>query len=281
MAPLEKTQKSNLARKILAVMASIGTLKKDKKNDFHNYQYASDELIVGAIRAALIEHGLSITTSQKSCTEIMQKTAKGEDQILTKLEMEFELTDADSGESKVVTFFGYGSDKADKGVYKAMTGAEKYFLMKTFLIATPDDPEFDKTQRAARSAFSGQGQNSTKPVARPPASQTASAVATKPAVASPAPSAQAPSPSTDFPPPSSNVERKIIRAFLKDVTMIDKTSTGGTKFYKLNGIEGESWTVFSETVAKAAKEFAAKGTELTIALDMNPRGAVAVGIRPA
>src|SRR4029079_18402967 len=31
---------------------------------------------------------------------------------------------------------GYGDDAGDKGVYKALTGAEKYLLMKTFLVST-------------------------------------------------------------------------------------------------------------------------------------------------
>jgi hypothetical protein len=31
--------------------------------------------------------------------------------------------------------------RVDKGVYKALTGSEKYFLMKAFLIPTGDDPE--------------------------------------------------------------------------------------------------------------------------------------------
>lgn len=257
MSPVENKHQSNLAKKILLVMADVGTLKKDKRNDFHNYQYASDELIVGAIREALIKHSLSITTSQKSCTEISQKTSKGEDQLLTKLEMEFELTDADSGESKVVTFFGYGTDKADKGVYKAMTGAEKYFLMKTFLIATPDDPEFEKTQRAARQAYSGQAQSST-----------------------PKPSTPAPVTTNSAEPPKPKVEQKIVKALLKDVTQLKSKETGKV-FYKLNGVEGESWITFSETVAKNAKDFAARGTYLAIALEMNARGPVVAGIKPA
>jgi hypothetical protein len=40
---------------------------------------------------------------------------------------------------------GEGQDAGDKAVYKAMTGALKYCLLKTFLIPTGDDPERDET----------------------------------------------------------------------------------------------------------------------------------------
>jgi len=36
---------------------------------------------------------------------------------------------------------GQGADKGDKGVYKAITGAKKYFIANLFLIPTDDDPE--------------------------------------------------------------------------------------------------------------------------------------------
>ncbi len=60
------------------------------------------------------------------------------------------LLDVDSGESHVSTAYGQGQDKGDKGVYKAATGAEKYFLLKTFLIATGDDAEKESPQRSIR-----------------------------------------------------------------------------------------------------------------------------------
>lgn len=155
-----------LAKKILAVMATVGPVQKDKRNDFHNYRYASDEAIVTALRTALIANNLIIRPSQKSCSEIIQKNAKGEEQTLTKLEVEFTITDVDSGETERSTFFGYGADKIDKGVYKAMTGAEKYFLLKTFLIATPDDPESGQARQAMRRPVEPAPRPATPPPAK-------------------------------------------------------------------------------------------------------------------
>jgi hypothetical protein len=58
--------------------------------------------------------------------------------------MRFRFIDADTGESIESVFLGEGQDKGDKAFYKAYTGAVKYVLMKTFLVATGDDPEADE-----------------------------------------------------------------------------------------------------------------------------------------
>jgi hypothetical protein len=70
--------------------------------------------------------------------------------VLTVLEMTMSFHDGETGERMDYFWRGYGTDKEDKGGYKAMTGAEKYFLLKTFLIPTGDDPERDdQRQRKA------------------------------------------------------------------------------------------------------------------------------------
>jgi len=62
---------------------------------------------------------------------------------LTTVKLEVRFVDADSGEQYTSYFYGDGYDKTDKGLYKAITGALKYALLKTFLVATGDDPEKD------------------------------------------------------------------------------------------------------------------------------------------
>ena len=79
--------------------------------------------------------------------------------FLTELIMEFTFMDGDSDATiGPLRFAGAGADTGDKGVYKSMTGAEKYFLMKTFLIATGDDPEADdKVDKEAAAASAADG----------------------------------------------------------------------------------------------------------------------------
>lgn len=124
----------NIANKIVSVMNSIESVTKDGFNSFHKYKYVTDAAIVTEIRKAMIEQKLITIPSQIECT------VNGN---LTTLKVRYTLIDADSGETLVSDVFGYGQDNGDKGVYKAATGAEKYFLLKTFLLPTDDDAEKD------------------------------------------------------------------------------------------------------------------------------------------
>ena len=65
---------------------------------------------------------------------------------LTVIRIKFQFIDGTTGErTDMQEIVSYGDDPGDKGIYKALTGAVKYALMKTFLIATGDDPEADKS----------------------------------------------------------------------------------------------------------------------------------------
>jgi hypothetical protein len=52
----------------------------------------------------------------------------------------------DSGEEIVAKVAGQGLDSGDKAPYKAMTGALKYALLQSFLLATGDDPEDERME---------------------------------------------------------------------------------------------------------------------------------------
>ena len=54
--------------------------------------------------------------------------------------MAYTFTDVDTGEEITAKVAGEGLDPGDKAPYKAMTGALKYALLQSFLLATGDDP---------------------------------------------------------------------------------------------------------------------------------------------
>lgn len=128
-------ENKNIGLKILKVMDAIGSISKDGKNNFHGYRYVTDAAIVSAIRVELIKNKLVVIPNQIECIR------EGE---ITTLKIEYTLLDAESGETIVSHVYGQGQDKGDKQTYKAATGAEKYYLMKTFLIPTDDDPENER-----------------------------------------------------------------------------------------------------------------------------------------
>jgi len=133
-----------LAEKMLTIMKAVRYIPKKGKNSFHNYKYAKEEDVVLAFSNALIEHKVYMFSSIVDRTQTTFQTKKGEHQFLISVKLEITFVDIESGESFTATFYGDGADGSDKGIYKALTGAQKYALMKTFLVATGDDPECDK-----------------------------------------------------------------------------------------------------------------------------------------
>ena len=133
--------KTTIYQKIVNVMAAVNGVAKNGHNSFHNYDYTTEADVLEAIRGALIEQQIVILPATTSVTI-------GQDGVTTVM-MNFMIVDAESGEFFTREWAGSGQDIStsgklgDKGLYKAYTGAEKYFLMKTFLIPTNDDPERD------------------------------------------------------------------------------------------------------------------------------------------
>lgn len=136
-----------LARKLLDVMDEIEKLKKDGHNAFHNYDYVSETAVVEAVRQLLVNHGVfAHPTLLWACQE--QRTVKTKDGDKTNthsfVTMKYTLINADDRDDFYESqWIGEGQDSGDKGYYKAYTGAQKYFIMKTFMIPTGDDSEND------------------------------------------------------------------------------------------------------------------------------------------
>lgn len=128
----------SLVAKLADVMKAVERIPKNGHNSFHNYDYATEADIAAAIRKELASRQVMLIPAivAESRHPVGEKGS-----VLTVLEMEMEFLDGESAESIKKPWRGYGTDKEDKGGYKAMTGGEKYFLLKTFLMPTGDDPE--------------------------------------------------------------------------------------------------------------------------------------------
>lgn len=132
-AKLQK-KKNNLRK----TLKEKGILKKGKTNDFDNYQYFSEAQYKELFTELFSNNGLELTPNELEyfMFEGTEKQANGRN-----VKIEFTLTDIETGfyETSIVT--GEGIDKGDKAGYKADTGALKYYLANTFMVATGDDPE--------------------------------------------------------------------------------------------------------------------------------------------
>ena len=133
-------QKKNSLRKALRAK---GILKKGARNDFDNYTYFSEAQYKELFTELFSDHGLEL-----SFTELEYGTFEGsEKQANGRMpKIQFSLTDIDTGFSEDTTITGEGIDKGDKAGYKAYTGALKYYLANTFMVATGDDAEKDSPE---------------------------------------------------------------------------------------------------------------------------------------
>lgn len=123
-------------------MREVGYVHKGGVNDFQNYKYASEADAIRAIRPAMVNHGLCMIPSVEN--HWMDEYGN------THVNVHYRIFDE---EGNFITFIGAGcgNDRnkngvGDKGIYKALTGASKYALLKTFLMETGDDPEVPNAQ---------------------------------------------------------------------------------------------------------------------------------------
>lgn len=128
-------KKKNALRKILK---EKGVLKKGATNDYDKYSYFSEAQYKELFTELFSDCGLELKFNELEY-ETFEGSEKQANGRMPKLE--FRLFDIDTGFYEETTITGEGIDKGDKAGYKAYTGALKYYLADTFMVATGDDPE--------------------------------------------------------------------------------------------------------------------------------------------
>lgn len=132
---------TQIIRALNAVMQEVDYVQKSGSNDFHNYKYASEADVLDRLRPSMVKHGLVLIPSIAQVSNI---DAYGN----TTVTVQYTLAHIGGAvwPEKIVAA-GCGGDKnrngvGDKGLYKAITGANKYLLFKLFQIETGnDEPE--------------------------------------------------------------------------------------------------------------------------------------------
>lgn len=128
-------QKKNTLR---TALQKKGVLKRNATNEFDKYKYFSEaqykELFTELLSQSKLE--LKFNELEYSFFEGTEKQANGR---MPKLE--FQLIDCETGFYETTVITSEAIDKGDKAGYKAYTGALKYYLANTFMVATGDDPE--------------------------------------------------------------------------------------------------------------------------------------------
>lgn len=138
-APGTPALADTLHGKIAEVQNELGVMPKDrhvevrKGSEFlYSYDYLSESALMSAVREKLARRSVAVYVSVEN-----QRREGG----LTMVETAMTFADGPTGETFTISGQGQGADPSDKGVYKAITGAVRYMLWKTFLVPTEgDDP---------------------------------------------------------------------------------------------------------------------------------------------
>lgn len=140
------SEKKNLYQKIVNVMSKVKYISNDIKVDLGNnksYPALSEEKVLKIIREEMIINKLCIIPTGIDCftvTKIESLNSKVQ-YNLTNLVSEYNICDAESGESERIMSAGQGHDSGDKGAGKAMTYALKSALLKLFVVPQGNDPD--------------------------------------------------------------------------------------------------------------------------------------------
>ena len=118
----------NIYQKLIEVRKAIPFLKKDKEG--YQFKFVSSSQTLGALREAMDANNLLLIPRVMSERVLGHETKKGDHQYFTVLGMEFTWVNAEVPEETIVcSWTGQGLDDGEKGVGKALTYAEKYFML--------------------------------------------------------------------------------------------------------------------------------------------------------
>ncbi|MBW2054037.1 MAG: ERF family protein [Deltaproteobacteria bacterium] len=133
----------NIYQKLAEVRKSVKYLPQENENKKLNFNYVSSSQTLGAIKNKVDEVGLLLLPVVDSFEVRDHTTKNGGHEYFTILKMSFTWVNVDKPEERIgFPWTGQGLDTGEKGVGKALTYAEKYFILKFFQIPTDkDDPD--------------------------------------------------------------------------------------------------------------------------------------------
>jgi len=135
----------NLYQKLIKIRESVKYLKKDNKGD--RFAFVSSSQVLGAIRLKMDEYRVFLKHEIIDAQVETRIRNNGNIWNLTCVKLKFTWINADNPDQKEESeFYAQGLDDGERGVGKACTYGEKYFLLKSFNIPTDaiDPDRFQK-----------------------------------------------------------------------------------------------------------------------------------------
>lgn len=132
----------NITKAINAVMADVGAIGKDSKNQTQGFMYRGVDAVMNALQPAMVKHGIFVMPEVLEQTREERQNAKGTTLLYSILRVKYTFF-ADDGSNVSAVVIGEGMDTGDKASNKAMSVAFKYACFQVFCIPTEEmkDPD--------------------------------------------------------------------------------------------------------------------------------------------
>lgn len=147
----------NLYEKLLEMQKRVDSIIKDGRNDTQKYDFASDENVLDRFRPIMDDLGLLLFIEPTEVTVRECPTKSGTIHFFTEVDMQMRWVDVETKEELIKPWYSQGTDTmGEKGIGKALTYGEKYYLLKNFHVPTKkDDPDFSKRNKNGTPSIEG------------------------------------------------------------------------------------------------------------------------------
>ena len=139
---VDPTKKLNIFEAIPLIIADIGAVGKDKKNQQQGFMYRGIDDVMNAISPVIAKYGVFVVPEILEESRNERATKSGGINFIVYLRIKFTFYASDGSSISAVTI-GEAMDTADKGSNKAMAIAFKYACFQVFCIPTEEmkDPD--------------------------------------------------------------------------------------------------------------------------------------------
>ena len=135
-------EKKNIFETIAAVMAEIGSIGKDSRNQKQNFMYRGIDAVMNALSPAIIKYKLFVVPEVLNQRREERQSANGGNLIYSICTIKYTFY-AEDGSFISATVVGEGMDTGDKATNKAMSVAFKYACFQVFCIPTEEMRDTD------------------------------------------------------------------------------------------------------------------------------------------
>ena len=125
-------QAKGIDASMLAVMADIGAIGKNQKNEAQNFKYRGVSDVYDAAHTAMVKHGVYMLPEIISHNRENRVTKSGGTIVYTFLTVKYRFVARD-GSMRECVVCGEGMDSGDKSSNKALAAAHKYAITQTFV----------------------------------------------------------------------------------------------------------------------------------------------------